>query len=124
MTDLSEVERRAIYERIAKEFHQAYEELAPVFGYRTRKESAKPWKDVPPQNQLLMVAVVKALVEEDIIIPSSAREYSKQREEELQGGVIAALRILHDRTIGSPEACERASRALVAALAENGDNDG
>ncbi len=60
-------EREARYERIAKEFHQAYEELAPIFGYRTREESAKPWKDVPRQNQLLMIATVKALIEEDII---------------------------------------------------------
>lgn len=60
-------EREQRYERIAKEFHQAYEELAPVFGYRTREESAKPWKDVPRQNQLLMTATVKALIEEDII---------------------------------------------------------
>jgi hypothetical protein len=55
------------YERIAKEFHKAYEELAPIFGYRTREESAKPWKDVPRENQMLMIATVKALIEEGII---------------------------------------------------------
>ena len=49
-------------ERIAQAFHEAYERLAPNFGYRTRDESAKPWADVPAQNQALMMAVVGELL--------------------------------------------------------------
>jgi hypothetical protein len=45
-------------EQIAQLFHEAYERLAPDFGYRTREESAKPWADVPDQNKALMVATV------------------------------------------------------------------
>lgn len=32
---------------LARLFHETYERLAPEFGYKTRKESAVPWKDVP-----------------------------------------------------------------------------
>jgi hypothetical protein len=44
-------------EKLARAFHEAYERLAPSFGYETRKESAVPWEDVPADNKALMVAV-------------------------------------------------------------------
>ena len=44
---------------LARRFHEAYERLAPDFGYDTRPESAVPWADVPEPNRLLMRAVVK-----------------------------------------------------------------
>lgn len=49
-------------EYVAKAFHDAYEKLAPKFGYETRKESAVPWDEVPENNQNLMIAVVKYLM--------------------------------------------------------------
>ena len=39
-------------------FHEAYERLAPEFGYRTREESAVPWERVPARNRDLMTATV------------------------------------------------------------------
>ena len=50
---------REIVEKLAEEFHIAYEELAPTFSYKTRKASAVPWKDVPEQNKRLMCAVIE-----------------------------------------------------------------
>lgn len=44
-------------EKLAAQFHEAYERLAPSFGYETRKASAKPWADVPENNRRLMTAV-------------------------------------------------------------------
>ena len=44
-------------EALAQRFHEAYERLAPSFGYETREASAKPWADVPDQNKRLMIAV-------------------------------------------------------------------
>jgi hypothetical protein len=44
-------------EALARRFHEAYERLAPSFGYETRRESAVPWEEVPQQNRDLMVAV-------------------------------------------------------------------
>lgn len=44
-------------EQVAQEFHEAYERLAPSFGYETRKESAVTWADVPEPNKSLMIAV-------------------------------------------------------------------
>jgi hypothetical protein len=44
-------------ENWAKDFHDTYERAAPKFGYETRKESAKPWAEVPENNRKLMIAV-------------------------------------------------------------------
>jgi hypothetical protein len=46
-------------EQLAQHFHEAYERLAPDFGYRTREESAKPWQEVPRANKQLMTAVAR-----------------------------------------------------------------
>ena len=54
-------------EEIAQAFHEAYERLAPVFQYETRKASAVPWKNVPHNNQLLMIATVEDLLERGVI---------------------------------------------------------
>ena len=54
-------------EKIAIEFHEEYEALAPMFGYRTREESAKQWRDVPEQNKRLMIAVVRSLLDRGVI---------------------------------------------------------
>jgi hypothetical protein len=54
-------------EKIAAEFHEEYEALAPGFGYRTREASAKPWRDVPEQNKKLMTAVVQSLLDRGVI---------------------------------------------------------
>ena len=54
-------------EEIARAFHEAYEQLAPDFGYRTREASAKPWDEVPEQNRHLMVATVEKLLKDGAI---------------------------------------------------------
>ena len=48
-------------ERIAHTFHDAYEALAPAFGYRTREASSKPWEQIPASNRDLMIATVRAV---------------------------------------------------------------
>jgi hypothetical protein len=52
-------------EHLAKRFHETYERLAPQHGYATRKESAKPWDEVPEPNRSLMIAVCQSLIDED-----------------------------------------------------------
>lgn len=49
-------------EELARQFHEAYERLAPEFGYETRPESAVPWEDVPEANRALMVAVAGVIL--------------------------------------------------------------
>lgn len=46
-------------EFLARLFHEAYERLAPEFGYRTREASAVPWEDVPENNKRLMIATAE-----------------------------------------------------------------
>jgi hypothetical protein len=55
-------------EQIAQAFHEAYERLAPDFGYKTREASAKPWAEVPEQNKALMAAVVRSLLDASVIM--------------------------------------------------------
>jgi hypothetical protein len=64
--DLYEV-KLALVEPIARAFHEAYERLAPAHGYTTRKESAKPWSEVPKSNRDLMTATVLALFDQGTI---------------------------------------------------------
>lgn len=61
---------------LARRFHTLYEALAPQFGYETRKESAKPWSQVPEQNKDLMIAVCEALLKE---LPSPQVAYAAGR---------------------------------------------
>jgi len=65
----------ALVERTARQFHEAYERLAPLFGYKTREASAKPWEEVPEQNRDLMRAVcaeVLASLPDEPTQPSAA----------------------------------------------------
>ncbi len=48
-------------ELMARRFHEAYERLAPDFGYRTRESSARPWDEVPDRNRALMVATCEEI---------------------------------------------------------------
>lgn len=49
-------------ERLAGLLHEAYQ-LAPNYGYQTRKASAKPWKDVPEPNRSLMIAIAQEIID-------------------------------------------------------------
>jgi hypothetical protein len=49
---------RQTAERVAREFHETYERLAPSYDYETRRASAVSWKDVPLANKELMIQVV------------------------------------------------------------------
>lgn len=57
----------SVAERIAKEFHDTYEKLAPQFGWNTQTSSRKPWADVPKENKLLMIEVIHDLMDRGII---------------------------------------------------------
>lgn len=51
-------------EDLARAFHEAYERLAPEFGYETRDRSAVPWDDVPADNRGLMVATAASVLDD------------------------------------------------------------
>lgn len=53
-------------DEIANRFHDLYEAYAPMYGYKTRDESAVPWEEVPGANRDLMRAVVKTLMAEGV----------------------------------------------------------
>ncbi len=50
-------------EALARRFHEAYELLAPSYGYATRRGSRQPWDRVPERNRRLMVAVAQELID-------------------------------------------------------------
>lgn len=55
-------------EGLAHNFHDSYEHQAPEFGYKTRKESAVPWEEVPLANRQLMIAVCREVVIEQLTL--------------------------------------------------------
>jgi hypothetical protein len=65
-------------EEIARKFHEAYERLAPAFGYATREASRKPWADVPAQNRDLMIAVCAEILP-GILAEGAAQERARTR---------------------------------------------
>lgn len=50
-------------EEVARRMHDAYESLAPAFGYETRPESRVPWAELPLMNRALMIAAVDEAIE-------------------------------------------------------------
>lgn len=54
-------------ENIAESFHEAYERLAPDFGWVTRESTATRWDQIPEENRSLMIAVVEELLERGVI---------------------------------------------------------
>ena len=46
---------------LAQLFHETYERLAPMYGYKTRHASAVPWGNVPESNKRLMIAVCEEI---------------------------------------------------------------
>jgi hypothetical protein len=87
-------------ERIARCFHEHYEQLAPEFGYRTRQASARPWDQVPAENRNLMIATVEALImDEELFTPEM---HQQAYEEGLKDGKAAAAHALASSPIQSP----------------------
>lgn len=50
-------------DKLARLFHETYEELAPDFGYETRPDSAVRWESVPENNRLLMIATAAVVLD-------------------------------------------------------------
>lgn len=75
-------------ELLAQRFHEEYERLAPSFGYQTRKESAKPWAEVPARNKALMIAVCKELLDDPTIAEALEQERREQRTANIVSGSI------------------------------------
>ena len=61
MTNPTDTNQASEDEKLARLFHDTYERLAPAFSYKTRKASAVPWAEVPPNNKGLMIAVAHAV---------------------------------------------------------------
>ena len=55
-------------EVVAREFHEAYERLAPQYGYDTRTDTKVAWEDVPNENKALMIATCRDLLERHVIL--------------------------------------------------------
>lgn len=54
-------------EHIAQRFHDAYELLAPEYGWKPQAESSVAWEDVPAPNRNLMIATVTELLNRGVI---------------------------------------------------------
>jgi hypothetical protein len=91
-------------EELAQQFHEAYERLAPSFGYETREASAKPWAEVPEQNRALMRAVVA-----EVMIPAlEAAERERDDAQALLADCQRGRRVAQDEAFARLDRAERA----------------
>ncbi len=73
----SVVNAEAAARALARAFHEAYERLAPSYGYKTREASAVPWDLVPANNRALMTAVAAEVG--PAIAAQALRNYANQQ---------------------------------------------
>ena len=59
-------------ESVAKLFHEAYERLAPAFGYQTHEATRVPWEHVPERNKRLMIAATAEVLAMLFPLPEQA----------------------------------------------------
>ena len=114
-------------ETIARQFHEAYERLAPSFGYETREASAVPWVEVPEENRRLMIAVAGEVAPP--IAAQALRRPLGLTDEEIRAALgdptemYAAFDAEYDRAmglarrVGAPDGEVVARRAAMAAAA-------
>jgi len=91
-------------EEVARAFHEAYERLAPSFGYETRPESAVPWEQVPENNRRLMIAVASEVT---AAIRARLAEVERERDEAVQRARVAEA----ERDVWKADALARAAQA-------------
>jgi hypothetical protein len=70
---------------LAVQFHEAYERLAPSFGWITQAESAVEWRDLPGRQKRLMEAVVSEVVGPLLAALATERERTRRVVEVLEG---------------------------------------
>jgi hypothetical protein len=85
-------------EKIAQRFHEAYERLAPSFGYTTREASAGAWENVPEQNRKLMIAVCAELFPAPTDTPKESAEFHT--------AVVEAMKVLQGGNQAPPDTPE------------------
>jgi hypothetical protein len=125
MSDLDpDVRDRAA--QLAQQFHEAYERLAPEFGYETREASAKPWSEVPENNRALMTAVCAGVLaaEQSVRQLTEVAKIAYERDalqarvaelRQANARLYEALEELVEAPLRSPEHEDRA-RAVLAGM--------
>lgn len=89
---LSSLRAAATAEKLAEQFHDEYEALAPAYGYETREETRTSWDDLPSALKRLMVAVVNTVVEPVIDTALTALEATEERYEQTKDSLFEQFR--------------------------------
>jgi len=102
---------------LAEKFHNLYEELAPSFGYETRKDSAKPWADVPKKNKALMTEVCRHVLAtcNELSIDELTTRFYQVREERnrLKRDQVKARELLDEASAYCPVALQDRIRRQI-----------
>ena len=120
MTNPTDTNQASEDEKLARLFHDTYERLAPAFSYKTRKASAVPWAEVPPNNKGLMIAVahaVNALIRtEKLKLLAEVRERVVGEDKPLQGKYRASGLMSYDMTNHYENSLRAEQRAVLTKL--------
>lgn len=105
VTSPAELRAAATAEKLAEQFHDEYEALAPAYGYETREATRTPWDDLPPELKRLMVAVINTVVEPVLDTALTALEAAEQdldEETQLRERLAGLLTRTANALKGSP----------------------
>lgn len=61
-------------ERIARRFHEVYEDLALIYGWETQERSRVDWDALPSHQRRLMVKTVTRLIDEGAFDDPTAKD--------------------------------------------------
>ena len=106
-------------EGLAKKFHEEYERLAPEFGYKTRKESAVPWDEVPEHNRALMRKVCAVVMLPQIHEAEAAlRKEMDQQDKEAARKEVLMLRVISHERAQAKKMVKKARREVLEEACE------
>lgn len=108
-------------ERVARRFHDIYEQLAPSFGWKTQEQSAVAWSELPDENRKLMIATVGVIMQELSQEKLDAQQLEFDRNHwQRKIGVLLRLTTDHAKTSSpSGQLCSDLHEAAVRAVNTN-----
>lgn len=78
-------------EQLAQKFHETYEQLAIAHEYETRKESRKPWAEVPEKNRKLMIAVCRIILHETVGMTDQSLAHDRNLWQRRLGALVTLI---------------------------------
>jgi hypothetical protein len=106
--------------QVARAFHEAYEILAPHFGYSTRLDTRVEWDELPESNRDLMIATIRnVLIERFRLLPLAVAAHQwAQAWDATHGNAFTVGDAEGERKFAAREVAEHTLRAAIREVPE------